>query len=171
MKRENIHKDIAGAVTTLLQMARESCYNKIPDNCSFIISEIKHTEENFHEQRKKRKIENDKKTPKSLDEMVFILEQLYPNLHDVNLYIYKADKKSTIIEIQYYPRTSLDIEYQKEIEGQASMLHCKIANPPYSKKEKKFDINWEHETLNHKWKMFWWNREVRQRLRKRGIYP
>lgn len=168
MKRENIHKDIADAVKSLLKMARDSSINKISDNCSFIISEIKHSADNGDDLNKIRKSENDKKTPKSLADIVADLDKLYPDLYDVNLYVYKADKNSTIIEIQYFPRSSQDIEYQKISATQETMLHCKVAIPPYcSGTNEKFDINWPLGTFNHKWKMFWWRRKMAKLSRQR----
>ncbi len=170
MKKESIYKEISDAVQSLLKLARDSSFNKISDNCKFIISEIKHSDKNFFEQNKIRKTYNDKKTPKPLAEIIVELEILYPNLYDVNLYVYKADKYSTIIEIQYFPRSSLDIEYQKTYATQETMLHCKVAIPAYASDNKiKFDINWQLETINHKWKMFWWQWKTRKYLESRGV--
>lgn len=157
MKKENLYKDISDVVQNLLKMARDSSFNSISDNCKFIISEIKHSNKNIFEQDKIRKIDNDKKIPKSLNDIIVELEKLYENLYDVNLYVYKANKYLTIIEIQYFPRSSLDLEYQKIAATQETMLHCKVAVPSYAYDNKqKFDINWQLGTINHRWKMFWW---------------
>jgi len=163
MKRENLYKDLSEAVQSLLKLARDSSFNVISENCTSIISEIKHSDKNFFDRNKIRKAENDKKTPKPLTDIIVDLETLFPNLYDVNLYVYKADKNSTLIEIQYFPRSSLDIEYQKTSETHETMLHCKVAIPPYaSDKKEKFDINWQLGTINHKWKMFWWQRKTKK---------
>lgn len=138
-------------------MARSLSFNHISDNCLYIISEIKVSDKKFSELNKIRIQENSLKTPKPLADIILSLEVLYPNFYDVNLFVYKAYKKETIIEIQYYPRSSLDIEYRQKTQSQQTTLHCKVANPPYYFETKeKFDINWEFEPLNHKWKMFWW---------------
>lgn len=163
MKKENLYTEISDAVQGLLKMARDLSFNDISDNCKFIISEIKESDKNFFEQNKIRKTENDKKTPKSRADIIVELETLYSNLYDVNLYIFKADKNSTLIEIQYFPRSSHDIDYQKTSAKQETMLHCKVATPLYSSDNKeKFDINWQLGTLNHHWKMFWWKWKTRQ---------
>ena len=152
-------------------MARDSSFNNISDNCKFIISEIKHSDKNFFEQNKIRKTENEKKTPKPITDIIVELATLYSNLYDVNLYVYKADKNSTLIEIQYFSRSSLDIEYQKKSATQETMLHCKVAIPPYASDNKeKFDINWQLGTLNHKWKMFWWKWRTRQQQTKKTYF-
>jgi hypothetical protein len=170
MKKENLYKEISAAVQSLLKMARESSFNNISDNCKFIISEIKHSDKNFFEQNKIRKIDNDKKTPKPLTDTIVELETIYANLYYVNLYVYKADSHSTIIEIQYFPRSSNDFEYQKISATQETMLHCKVAVPAYASYNKeKFDINWQLGTLNHKWKMFWWQRKTKKYLESRGV--
>jgi len=170
MKKENLYKEISDAVQSLLKMARDSSFNNISDNCKFIISEIKHSDKNFFEQNKIRKIDNDKKTPKPLTDTIVELETMYANLYDVNLYVYKADSHSTIIEIQYFPRSSHDSEYQKISATQETMLHCKVAVPAYASDNKeKFDINWQLGTLKHKWKMFWWQRKTKKHLESRGV--
>ncbi len=170
MKKENLYNEISDAVQSLLKMARDSSFNIISDNCKFIISEIKHSDKNFFEQNKIRKTDNHKKTPKSLTDIIIELETLYTNLYDVNLYVYEAGKYSTIIEIQYFPRSSLDIEYQKTSTTQETMLHCKVAIPAYASDNKnKFDINWQLGTMNHKWKMFWWQRQTKKYLENLGV--
>jgi hypothetical protein len=170
MKKENICKDLANATKSLLDMARDLSFTIISDNCLYIISEIKDSEKNFDERNKIRIKENSLKTPEPLADILPDLEALYPNFYDVNLYVYKANKQVTIIEIQYYPRSSLDIEYRQKTQSQQTMLHCKVANPPYySDTKEKFDINWEFEPLNHKWKMFWWRRKTKKYLESRGI--
>jgi hypothetical protein len=136
-------------------MARDSSFNNISDNCKFIISEIKHSDKNFFEQNIIRKIDNEKKTSKPLTDIIVELETLYSNLYDVNLYVYKSEKNSTLIEIQYFPRSSLNIECPKKSTTPETTLHCKVVIPLYTSENKeKFDINWQHGTLNHKWKIF-----------------
>lgn len=170
MKKESIYKDISDSVQSLLELARDSSFNDISDNCKFVISEIKHSDKNFFEQNKIRKSINDKKIPKPLTDIIGELETLYVNLYDVNLYVYKASKYSTIIEIQYFPRSSLDIEYQKTSATQETMLHCKVSIPAYASDNKeKFDINWQLGTTNHKWKMFWWQWKTKKYLESRGF--
>ena len=155
MKKETINLELSDAVQSLLQLARDLSYNKISDNCSFIFSEIKKSDKNAFEQTKNRKSINDKKIPKSFIEIVKEMEAMYSNLHDVILYIYKAKKNETIIEIKYFPRTSLDLDYQKITADQETMLHYKVSLPNYASNfDQKFDINWEHGPLNHLWKQF-----------------
>jgi hypothetical protein len=170
MKKENLYKEISEAVQSLLKMAHDSSFNKISDNCKFIISEIKYNDKNFFEQNKIRKTDNVKKTPKPLTDIIIELEMLYTNLYDVNLYVYEAGKYSTIIEIQYFPRSSLEIEYQKTSTTQETMLHYKVAIPAYASDNKnKFDINWQLGTINHKWKMFWYQRKIKKHLESREL--
>jgi hypothetical protein len=171
MKKENIYKDLTDATKSLLDMAKKDLsFNNISDNCLYIISEIRHSDKNLFERNKIRIKANSLKTPKLLTNILPDLEVLYPNFYDVNLYVYRADKQVTIIEIQYYPRSSLDIECRQKTQSQETMLHCKVSNPLYYPDTKeKFDINWEFEPLNHKWKMFWWRRKTSKYLKSRDI--
>jgi hypothetical protein len=145
MSPETIKKDIEDAVPKLLDLAEKVSKNNISRNCRFILREIRHSEENFHVQRQERKKENDKKLPLTLDQIEPELQKLCDNLFDINLYVYRAEKDLTIVEISYYPRSSLDQAYRDKVRSKHSMLHCKVNQPPWLSDDKeKFDINWEH---------------------------
>src|SRR5207249_4714396 len=91
-----------------------------------------------------------KRQPKTLDELMPVLLQLYPDVYEFDLYVYKSTPKQTIIEIGY-------------VLADPSMgavpsphLHAKVSIPVYATfKKRKFDINWQHNTLLHKWNIFW----------------
>lgn len=141
----NLENEIRGASQTLLKMAKDSTWNKFSDNLKFIVKEIRESSDDFNKQPLDRKIENDKKTPTNLNEIMPFFHSVYEDLYDINLYIYKASAKMTIIEIQYYLKSSLPEDYRLEIINNPPMLHCKVPIPPWlSHKSKKFNINWEH---------------------------
>ena len=145
-----LENEIQEAIPRLLDMARNLTRNNISENYKFILTEIKDSDENFHEQRKINKKINDKKVPMSLTELMPTLQRLYDNFYDINLHIYRTTKSMTVIDFRYYPKSSLDKEYREKFLHSPPMLHCKVAMPPcLSDKGKKFDINWEHyEGLN-----------------------
>ncbi len=168
--KNNLELNLKEATSTLLEMARNSCWNKISDNTSYIISEIVNDERNFFDKRIARKKSNDKKKVKSLEQITTELNDIYENLYDINLYIFKSKKASTIIEIQYYPKSSLESEFYETIKNNEPMLHMKIGIPPYANKTEKYDVNWELGGIRHEWKSFW-NRlyfkwKYRDRLKK-----
>lgn len=99
--------------------------------------------------------------PKSLQEIIQDLILLYENLYDINLYIYKASKSRTIIEIKYFLKTSHTKDFYELIKDNEPMLHCKVSIPNYSskigkvnKKRKKFDVNWQLGGIRFKWNTF-----------------
>lgn len=150
MTQSTLEKEILSAVPNLLEMARALTWNSISENYKLILTEIKNKEENFQVQSQIRKKENNKKVPVTLSELIPTLQSLYHNLYDINLHIYRAAKNLTVIEICYYPKSSLDSDYRVKVLQNPPMLHCKVARPSWlSDKKEKFDINWEHyEGLN-----------------------
>ncbi len=151
-----LQKQIEESVPKLLDIARGLTWNKFSDNCKFIVTEIKNSEKSSHIQRQLRKKENDLKTPAPLQELMPTLQHLYENLFDINLYIYRAEKKLTVIDIRYYSKSSLEPSYKQQVMHEQPMFHCKISMPPWlGNKKDKFDINWEHNEWRIKWKMFW----------------
>ena len=145
MSPATLQEEIEKAVPMLLKMAKELTTNKISDNCQFILSEIINIDTTSHEERRQRILENNKKIPVAFSEILPVLQQLYENLYDINLFIYKSSKKLTVIDIRYYPKLSLDEGYRQKVFNNPPMLHCKVAIPPWLfDKNEKFNINWEH---------------------------
>ena len=107
MTLETLENEIEQAIPRLFEMARNLTRNKIFQNYKFILTEIKDSSENFHEQRKINKLVNDKKVPMSLMELMPALKKLYNNFYDINLHIYKSTKSITIIDFRYYPKSSI----------------------------------------------------------------
>lgn len=167
MTSKTLEKEIKEAVPKLLDMARELTWNDIPDKCKFILTEIKNSTENFHVQRLLRIKENDKKIPIAFSEVRPTLQNLYDNLYDINLHVYRVKKHFTVVDIRYYPKSSLDQEYRQQVLHSPPMLHCKVAQPPWltDDKEEKFDINWEHKQWLTNWKLFWARRKLKHQKR------
>jgi len=156
VKKDNLENIISDLSSKLLDMATDICWNKIRRNCQYILSEIDENQgENFFERAKIRKRVNEQKKPKSLKEIVMDLNLIYENLYDINLYIYNAKRNETIIEIRYFLKTSHTKDYYPVIKNNESMLHCKVAMPPYHIEGKKFDVNWELGGFRHEINMMW----------------
>jgi hypothetical protein len=150
-------------IASLLNLAREKCWNTFSDDCVFIFTEIINGEfENFRELKKETKNQNAKKKPVSFDQALETLRKLYADIYDVNFYVYRALSNKTIVEIQYYPKSSLDMDFFVKVKNNEPMVHCKIEMPPYQEENKKFDINWLHGGFLHNWRMFKWRREIKR---------
>lgn len=150
-------------------MARDLTWNNISDNCVYIISEYNDSAENAFERNKIRKALNDKKTPQLLTEIDQELSSLYADIYQIDLYVYRAKKDNTIIEIELLRKSSLDAEYRKTIQDNPPSLHCKVAMPSYyQNKKEKFDIHWQNGTLGHWWKMLRWRQALKKEMKKRN---
>ncbi len=163
MNKGELKTEIANAIPKLLAMVEENCINILSENLVYIISEIKETNLKPDLERKRRIKENKTKSPLSFEEAVLRLLDLYDNLYDINLVIYKAEKKRTIIEIRYYPKSSLNETFRESVVEKSPMLHCKIALPIYHK-EKKFDVNWEHNSFAHKWNEITYRKKLQKEI-------
>lgn len=170
MTKEKLDNDVKIMTERLLEIARSRTWNTISDECVYIISEIKdYKEEKITELNELRIRENEKKKPKALHKIAAELNNFYENLYVVNLYVYKSTPKLTIVEIQYYPKSSLNKDFFETVKDNSPMLHSKISIPPYtSDADSKFDINWELGGLRHKWKLFWWRQKSRREIYKRN---
>ncbi len=80
-------------------------------------------------------------------------------------------EKETIIEVEYFRKSSFDIGYYDKIKDTSPSFHSKVAFPIYSKSEgDKFDVNWQHGGLIHFRKSFIFNlkkRKVRNPFQKK----
>jgi hypothetical protein len=164
MQMKEINKEeIENAITKLLEMAKQSCWNNISNNFVYILSNINEVEgKNFFIRRINRKKINERKKTKNLIEAINELNVFYENIYDINLFIYKTTKHKTTIEICYFLKSDLDTDFAKTIINNSAMLHCKIAKPPYLVNDKeKFDINCELGGIIHNWKMFLWKKNLK----------
>jgi hypothetical protein len=165
MKSDTIKIDILNASNSLLTIARDLTHNSISDNFVFIIRIVDkdfNKISSFYERNKLRNIINNSKPVLTIDNATKELENIFDQIHEINLYIYKSENIKTIIEIEV---TIFDksISPKKEI----PQLHCKVPIPPYaSQTNEKFDINWQLETFGSKWKMFWWKQKTKRELNK-----
>jgi len=170
MSPATLHEEIEKAIPMLLNMAKDLSWNKISDNCRFILSEIINSDSTAHEERDRRLKENKKKAAVAFSEIMPVLRRLYENFYDINLFIYKSSKKLTVIDIRYYSKLSLDEDYRQKVINDPPMLHCKVAMPPWLfEKKEKFNINWEHNKTWILWKYFLGKRKLRIEERKRNI--
>lgn len=155
MSKENLKENIEICIVNLKRLAQIHCWNKISPNLAFIISDFNEFERsNFFEQRKVRNKINKSKPILSLDAVIEILNKEYKDLYDINLYIFKASKKETIIEIQYYRKSNFKPVYFEFVKNEKTMFHSKISKPYYVKNNNKFDINWELGGVRYLWNHF-----------------
>lgn len=180
---ESLPDRINDAVQDLLKMARDLSFNRISDNLFFIISKPEAEYEpsaNFYEKNKLRKKLNDAKPAMTFDAAVDWLRQHFDSIYEINLIVYRAEKKKTTIEICIREKNGVD----RETPSYLPMLISKVGIPPYADNSiswngynshpvrKKFDINWELNPWNHRWKLYWnyqkfklemWRQERRKR--------
>jgi hypothetical protein len=104
-----------------------------------------------------------KKNQVPLSEIITDLNRIYDTIYEIDFYIYRAERKRTIIEVQYFSKDS--VAHGEYINDIMPMIHCKVATPLYYEDDKqKFDVNWEHDPFLHQWKMFWWGRKIKYLL-------
>lgn len=145
MNSFNLIRDIEIGLPKLFVLAKQMTVNPISNNCLFILSEIKTDFQNVFEEIKARNKENKFKQAVLLSELEPKLNELIEDLYDLNIYIYKAEKDKTIIELRYFLKSKLDESYRTKVQKNLPMIHFKIEHPPLIDHEKeKFDINWQH---------------------------
>lgn len=146
MHKETLFEEIKLGVSSLVEMAKDICWNEIRSPYQYIITNIVDYEGgNGADRRTKRNKINSLKNPASLEKVIKQLENIYSDLYDINICVYHAHERGTVFEIRYYPKSALDPEFFNTIKENSPMLHMKIAEPHFwAKGNAKFDINWEY---------------------------
>jgi len=154
--KDTLELHLAEATVSLLAMARDMTWNTISDSCLYFIANYQEVA-GIGRIEKTRKFRSDKTEPQYLANVMPQLLTLYSKLCDINLFIYEASKALTIIEIEYNPKSALDHDHWKAVENNPPTLHCKVALPFYYhfNGKKKFDINWQNNSLSYKINSFW----------------
>jgi len=153
--RESLKDSINICITNLLGLAKINCWNSISPNLFFILSDFKGVNSTEHNMSRNRA--NNSKNLLTLDSAVEILQKEFNDLYDVTLYIFRANTKETILEIQYYRKSNFDADYFAAIKNDPPRFHSKIAMPGYALEGEKFDVNWESGGgIHHVWRNFLW---------------
>jgi len=161
MESQKLRQGIKHCTTSLLEMVRDHCWNRIPEEVVYIISEIKDREAAGWQNRIKSRRERDKLELMDFDTMMVNLEEIYPGIHDINLYVHRAVGKKTIVDVRYFPKARIGYDSKPST---PAMIHAKIGLPPYrSHDSQKFDVHWEFGGLRHQWRMFRWRQEMKKR--------
>lgn len=144
--------ELSVMLSRLLAMANESSIQPISDNCQFFLSEIEINsvpKGRFTKQKFTGRLS-------TFDEVYAELEHMHDNLYDINLFVFKAHRKKTTIEVKYLLKSSLKHAYPDSITDKPPMIHAKVATPPYRLSNEKFDINWEFGRIRARWKLLIW---------------
>jgi len=171
MQKKDLEIAINQSLSDLLRLTGKFCDNKSSSHYKFILSDFQYNKGlNFHELRKFKNKNNKTKIPQDLTSIINFLHKESADLYDVTLYVFYAGKKETIIEVEYFRKSSFDIGYYDKIKDISPSFHSKVAFPIYSKSEgDKFDVNWQHGGLIHFRKSFIFNfkkRKVRNPFQK-----
>jgi hypothetical protein len=135
------------ATQQLLAMARTLTWNGISDNCVFILSEIQDSQDNLHVQRRNMVLENKAKHPQPLQAILLDLSRIFSESYDINFYIFRAERKRTIIDVRFYSKSALTTSFRQQVADNPSMLHAKVTLPLHHQKGK-FDINWAYHEVS-----------------------
>ncbi len=153
--------EIKECTVCLLKMVRDHCWNIIPNQVVYVLSEIEDREGGWKQMILAKK-SKDILPIMNFDTLIKKLEFVYQDLHDIHLYVHRVERHRTIISVEYFLKSKVSYVMKKEV---PPMLHAKVSLPPYRGEEsEKFDVHWEFGGLRHQWKMFWWRQK---HLRKR----
>jgi len=103
MKYDTIKIDILNASQSLLAMAKDFTYKNISNNLIFIIR-IVDNEFNqissFNERNKLRKKLNESNPILTIENATKEIENIFDQIYEINLYIYKAEKKGLLSKLK-----------------------------------------------------------------------
>nr|WP_315027730.1 hypothetical protein [uncultured Chryseobacterium sp.] len=101
MQHIDLKVEIESSVDGLLKLVKLYCRKRITGTIYYIVSDFNEFKgNNRDEQNNSRQIINNSKELLDLDSAVELLNREYHDLYEVSLYIFRAFKKETIIEIQ-----------------------------------------------------------------------
>lgn len=159
---ENLHLKIKDATHELLEMAREFSWNRISSNVRYVTKKVNletiERKNNFEINRIRKMILSSQERL-SLESAILQLNAEFDNIYLIELYVFKATRRETIVEIEILEKSELRAKYENIAVDECPTLHGKVPIPLYigykNKDKYKFDINWQLETFEYKWKMFW----------------
>jgi len=160
MTTEEIKNNILKTSQKTIGIAREKCLYNFSENVEFVIRKFDASDMNYSEMLKLRK-KIYEETPKlSIVEVVQKLTEELNDLSWIDLILYKAEKNKSIFEVQLIKKPK---DKPTDAETMNISFHGGFPIPQYaSNTVKKFDINWQQNSFEHKWKQFWWKVKIKQ---------
>ena len=126
----------------LFSMVQDHCWNKLSGNCVNFLSEI--SEADSLRPVKMQKQTKDGRPLRPIRQIAEDMLAIYDKLYDINLCVHRAEDHRTIIDIRYYPKSSLAKDYRELVRDNPPMWHAKVPLPPgLGQSQQKFDINWD----------------------------
>jgi hypothetical protein len=155
-----LEASIRGMTADLLRIARQLTYNCLSDNSLYIFSEILPIV--LTERERFLQLEKTQPVPQQLAAIMPQLLAHYADFYDINLFIHKAERKRTVIDIRYYAKSSLGAAQRQLAAADAPMLHGKVPIPFWaSHSTLKFDINWKVYAPVSRLKQLWLTQQWR----------
>ncbi|MFN7119346.1 MAG: hypothetical protein ACK4TA_21285 [Saprospiraceae bacterium] len=172
MTQQTLYQNLHALTDSLLDLARQYCWNTIAPKVRYIIRKVDTAKIEGMDLWQRKQWENRilKNSPiLSLEQAVKVLHQDWNNIYLIELYIFHAKKKETLVEIEVLEKSELEETYQETLINHIPTFHCKINMPlylPFNSTER-FDINWHLKNLDFHWRMFWFKRKMRKYFKQR----
>lgn len=161
IKRDELRSMLQDATTGLLQLAKELCWNEISPNCIYHLSKAPNDgSESLSGKGILTRSTKEKLKLQTLDELMPVLNTLYPDLYDIKLFIRHAANDHTVIDLRYIIWDS-DFGFRNTDGEPLPFINASIMMPPFHKEGTKVDINWKYDTLKHRIELFWWRGKFR----------
>ena len=173
---ENLEQQLKAFTPLVLKLARDHCWNKISDTVKYVIkrvpSELNESGKLLDELDYLRKKLLSSKEPQDLKSTVEQLKSYFSEILRIHLYVFKAKKNLTIIEVEVIENELSDTAYLQYVEVGKPQIFSYIISPPYTSQyeHRKFDVNWRLGTFDHKWMMFWGRRKLNRKLKEIGKF-
>ena len=151
-----------------IQFAKELTWNDFSDNFCFVIMPNVLDDSDHLDNDERINLEQRKEELNKLLTIGEVIDRLWFSEKVpvwINVSIYKATKRKTIIELMTSRRFRKD-DYMHKNTG-FPPFHIAIPTPPYQKGNEKFDINWKHNKFKLKFHAWLWRSRNRKMIRKK----
>ncbi len=156
VKIDELKYKLHNATIGLLGLAEKLCWNKISPNCVYYLSEDPNDGSDIAlDSRVLKKSPKEKLKLQTLDEIMPVLTDLYPDIYDIKLFIRQAYRHYTVIDVRYI-KWDCDYALRNSNGEPLPFIDASIIMPPFYEEGKKTDVNWQYDTLKHRVELFWW---------------
>jgi len=158
MKREEFIQNLEGIVTPLIKCTEDLCWNNLSDNIRYTIKPNQSEESEHLDEFELKLLKHRNKEIKRVYTISQIADRLVNNEKVpvwINVSVYKAEKKWTIVELLISRRMRREYNELYHKIG-FPPFHISIPLPPFRTEDQKFDVNWKHKKWKLRYKAFFW---------------
>ena len=153
---ELIKNIVINITNSVLGIANQICVNSLSNKTVYIKADANefHNCQNFFKEEELKFKMLIEREPLNCDKITKEIEDNYDKMQWIDFLLYYTCKKFNVIIVIFIYRENL-INKKEDVR-----FHCSVSTPPFFKEGDRFNLNWKHNSLLLRIKLWFWQQKI-----------